>query len=48
MGEVCPGERALLVLFAVGLVLFLFTFLVNLMAAVVVFRQTKRAERLLS
>lgn len=48
MGEVAQGSAHYHVLFAVGLVLFLITFLVNLAAAAVVFRQTKRSERLLS
>jgi ABC-type phosphate transport system permease subunit len=36
------------VLFAVGLTLFVITFAVNMAAASMVFRQVKRAERMLS
>ncbi len=48
MGEVANGSTHYHVLFTVGLVLFLFSFAVNLAASAVVFRQRKRAERLLS
>lgn len=48
MGEVAQGSAHYHVLFAVGLTLFLITFIVNLTAALVVFRQVKRAERVLS
>jgi phosphate transport system permease protein len=48
MGEVAQGSVHYHVLFAVGLTLFVITFLINLMAAMVVFRQVKRSERLLS
>jgi phosphate transport system permease protein len=48
MGEVAHGSTHYHVLFAVGLTLFIITFLVNLAAAMVVFQQTKRAERMLS
>ncbi len=48
MGEVAQGSTHYHVLFAVGLTLFVITFVVNLAAAAVVFRQTERAERMLS
>ncbi len=48
MGEVAQGSLHYHVLFAVGLTLFVITFLINLMAAMVAFRQVKRSERLLS
>ncbi len=48
MGEVAQGSPHYHVLFAVGLTLFVITFLVNIAAAMVVFRQVKRGERMLS
>jgi phosphate transport system permease protein len=48
MGEVAQGSAHYHVLFAVGLTLFVITFAVNMAAASVVFRQVKRAERMLS
>ncbi len=48
MGEVAQGSPHYHVLFAVGLTLFIITFAVNMAAASVVFRQVKRAERMLS
>ncbi len=48
MGEVAQGSAHYHVLFAVGLALFIITFIINLAAATVVFRQVKRAERMLS
>lgn len=48
MGEVANGSEHYHVLFTVGLVLFIFSFIVNLAAGAVVFQQRKRAERLLS
>ena len=48
MGEVAQGSAHYHVLFAVGLALFVITFLVNAAAAMVVFRQLKRSERMLS
>ena len=48
MGEVAHGSPHYHVLFAVGLTLFVITFAVNIAAASVVFRQIKRAERMLS
>lgn len=48
MGEVAQGSTHYHVLFAVGIVLFMITFAVNLTAATVVFRQIKRSERVLS
>ncbi len=48
MGEVAQGSTHYHVLFAVGLVLFLVTFIINLVAAWTIFRQGKRYGRLLS
>jgi phosphate transport system permease protein len=48
MGEVAQGSTHYHVLFAIGIVLFLISFAVNLAAAAVVFRQVKRSERVLS
>jgi phosphate transport system permease protein len=48
MGEVAQGSTHYHVLFAIGMVLFLISFVVNLTAAAVVFRQVKRSERVLS
>ena len=48
MGEVAQGSPHYHVLFAVGLTLFVITFIVNIAAAMVVFRQVKRGERMLS
>ncbi|MCU0519698.1 MAG: phosphate ABC transporter permease subunit PstC [Anaerolineae bacterium] len=48
MGEVAQGSTHYHVLFAVGLTLFVITFAINMAAAMVVFRRTKRAERMLS
>jgi phosphate transport system permease protein len=48
MGEVANGSVHYHVLFTIGIVLFLISFLVNLTASAVVFQQRKRAERLLS
>jgi phosphate transport system permease protein len=48
MGEVARGSTHYHVLFAIGLVLFVVTFLVNLIAAWSIFRQGKRFGRLLS
>lgn len=48
MGEVARGSAHFHVLFAIGIVLFVITFLVNLVAAVAIFRQTRRSARLLS
>jgi len=48
MGEVAQGSTHYHVLFAVGLTLFVITFIVNITAAMVVFKQTKRGERMLS
>lgn len=48
MGEVAQGSTHYHVLFAIGIVLFLISFVVNLAAAAVVFRQVKRSERVLS
>ena len=48
MGEVAQGSTHYHVLFAVGLVLFLVTFVINLIAAWTIFRQGKRYGRLLS
>jgi phosphate transport system permease protein len=48
MGEVANGSLHYQVLFFIGIVLFLITLVVNVTASAVVFRQRKRAERLLS
>lgn len=48
MGEVAQGSTHYHVLFTIGLILFLFSWVVNLIASAVVFKQRKRAERLLS
>jgi phosphate transport system permease protein len=48
MGEVAQGSTHYHVLFTVGLLLFLFSWIINLLASAAVFRQRKRAERLLS
>jgi phosphate transport system permease protein len=48
MGEVATGSIHYHVLFFVGMILFLFSLIINLTASAVVFRQRKRSERLLS
>jgi phosphate transport system permease protein len=48
MGEVAKGSTHFHVLFAIGIVLFVITFAVNLLASVAIFRQTRRSTRLLS
>jgi phosphate transport system permease protein len=48
MGEVAQGSTHYHVLFTVGLLLFVISFLVNLTAAAVVFRQRRHQERVLS
>jgi phosphate transport system permease protein len=48
MGEVAQGSTHFHVLFAIGIVLFVITFLVNLIASFAIFRQNKRSARLLS
>jgi phosphate transport system permease protein len=48
MGEVANGSVHYHVLFLIGIVLFLISLAVNLTAASMVFRQRKRAERILS
>ena len=48
MGEVAQGSTHYHVLFAIGFSLFVITFVVNLVAAAVVFRQVQRSERVLS
>lgn len=48
MGEVASGSGHYHVLFFIGIVLFLISLAINLTAASVVFRQIKRAERILS
>ncbi len=48
MGEVAQGSTHYHVLFALGLVLFVVTFIINLVAAWTIFRQGKRYGRLLS
>jgi phosphate transport system permease protein len=48
MGEVAQGSTHYHVLFAIGIILFLITLVVNLAASLTIFRQARRAERLLS
>jgi phosphate transport system permease protein len=48
MGEVASGSTHYHVLFFIGIVLFVISLTVNLIAASVVFRQRKRTERILS
>lgn len=48
MGEVASGSVHYHVLFFIGMVLFLISLVVNITASTVVFRQKKRAERILS
>jgi phosphate transport system permease protein len=48
MGEVAQGSTHYHVLFFIGIVLFLISLVVNVAASAVVFRQRKRAERVLS
>lgn len=48
MGEVANGSVHYHVLFLIGIVLFLISLAVNMAAATVIFRQRKRAERILS
>ncbi|HJW84480.1 MAG TPA: phosphate ABC transporter permease subunit PstC [Anaerolineae bacterium] len=48
MGEVAQGSTHFHVLFAIGIVLFVITFVVNLIASFAIFRQARRAARLLS
>ena len=48
MGEVAQGSTHFHVLFTIGIVLFVITFIVNLVASVAIFQQTRRSARLLS
>ncbi|MFQ5945787.1 MAG: phosphate ABC transporter permease subunit PstC [Anaerolineae bacterium] len=48
MGEVAQGSAHFHVLFAVGLVLFVIAFLINLVAAAVIFRQARQVGRVLA
>jgi phosphate transport system permease protein len=48
MGEVAQGSTHFHVLFAIGIVLFVITFIVNLVASLAIFRQARRSARLLS
>jgi len=48
MGEVAVGSTHYHVLFFIGITLFLISLLVNMIASSVIFRQRKRAERILS
>jgi phosphate transport system permease protein len=48
MGEVASGSVHYHTLFFIGIILFLITLIVNITASSVVFRQKKRAERVLS
>jgi phosphate transport system permease protein len=48
MGEVAQGSTHFHVLFMIGIVLFVITFIVNFVASIAIFRQTRRSARLLS
>jgi phosphate transport system permease protein len=48
MGEVANGRTHYHVLFLIGIVLFLISLIVNITASAVIFRQSKRTERILS
>ena len=48
MGEVATGSTHYHVLFLVAILLFLISFLVNIIASSMLFRAKKRAERMLS
>jgi phosphate transport system permease protein len=48
MGEVATGSTHYHVLFLIGIILFLISLIVNVTASAIVFRQPKRAERILS
>jgi len=48
MGEVATGSTHYHVLFLIGIILFLISLAVNVTASAIVFRQPKRAERILS
>jgi phosphate transport system permease protein len=48
MGEVAQDSTHYHVLFFVGITLFLFSLIVNVTASLVIFRQTRRSERILS
>jgi phosphate transport system permease protein len=48
MGEVAQGSTHFHVLFAIGIVLFVITFIVNFLASIAIFRQAHRSARLLS
>lgn len=48
MGEVAEGSVHYQVLFFIGIILFIISLIVNITATAVVFRQRKRAERILS
>jgi len=48
MGEVAQGSTHFHVLFAIGIVLFAITFIVNLVASFAIFQQARRSARLLS
>lgn len=48
MGEVAVGSTHYHVLFLIGITLFLISLLINMIASAMIFRQRKRAERILS
>jgi len=48
MGEVATGSQHYQVLFLIGIFLFLFSLVVNIIASAVSTKQRKRAERILS
>jgi phosphate transport system permease protein len=48
MGEVATGSQHYQVLFLIGILLFLFSLVINIIASAVSTKQRKRAERILS
>jgi phosphate transport system permease protein len=48
MGEVASGSTHYHVLFFIGIVLFVISLGINLLASAFIFRQRKRSERILS
>jgi phosphate transport system permease protein len=48
MGEVATGSQHYQVLFLIGILLFIFSLIINIIASAVSTRQRKRAERILS
>ena len=48
MGEVAKGSTHYQVLFFIGIILFLISLVVNVTASLLIYRKTKRSERILS